>query len=290
MDVTSPTHAPDIGGFASPEFLEVVHRHHPLGEWRAVVRGDTFIPAVRDGRILTFAGHEDLIDYRAPSGSDAVELLADLIAKEPDLSVKVDSLPIEAAEAVEEAVRRAGRVPDRRLHETTARLDVGEDFEAYLARISKKERHELRRKRRRYEEELGTAILVRESTPGDLLEEFVRLHRAAQGDKGEFMTASMAEYFRDVLTLEGWHVDGLVERHGRVTAAAFSYEDDRGYYLYNSGYDPDLRHVSPGIVLLGALIETTAESPRAIFDFLKGDEPYKYRLGAEARQLFVVTA
>jgi hypothetical protein len=131
--------------------------------------------------------------------------------------------------------------------------------------------------------------LVRQSCPGELVEEFIRLHRAAEGDKGNFMTGTMAGYFREVLTLPGWHVDALVEPHGRVTAAAFSYEDGRGYYLYNSGYDPDLRHVAPGIVLLGALIESTADSERAIFDFLKGDEAYKYRLGASARQLYVVT-
>ncbi len=202
----------------------------------------------------------------------------------------MDSLPAEAAELVTLAARSAGRVPVRRDHETTARLDVRDGFDSYLADLSKKERHELRRKRRRYEEELGSATLIRESAPGDLVEEFIRLHRAAEGDKGEFMTKPMAQFFRDVLVLPGWHVDGLVEQHGRITAAAFSYQNDRGYYLYNSGYDPELRHVSPGIVLLGALIEMTAESDRTVFDFLKGDEAYKYRLGASARQLYVVTA
>lgn len=279
----------DIGGFARPEFLELVHRHYPTGEWRAIADGDSFVPTVVDGSTLMFAGHEDLIDYRAPVGPNALQRLAELIEAEPALSVRVDSLPAEAASIVQEAALRAGRAPELASHETTARLDIAGGFDAYLAALSKKERHELRRKRRRYAEELGDVQLVRESAPGQLLEEFIRLHREAQGDKGDFMTEAMAEYFRDVLALDGWHVDGLVERHGRITAAVFAYEDDRAYYLYNSGYDPDLRHVSPGIVLLGALIERTADSHRVVFDFLKGDETYKYRLGAHSRQLFTVT-
>ena len=288
--MTRTVHALDIGGFAQPAFLEVVHRHHPLGSWRPIDTEGAFVPTVVDGTVLAFAGHEDLVDYRAPVGPEAVERLADLLTSHPELSLAVDSLPGEAAQTVERAARLAGRDPQLSSHETTARLAIDNGFEAYLGSLSKKERHELRRKRRRYEEALGAASIIRESAAGDLLESFIRLHRAAEGDKGEFMTDSMAHYFRDVVALDGWHVDALVERHGRVTAAAFAYEDERAYYLYNSGYDPDLRHVSPGIVLLGALIERAAEGVQAIFDFLKGDETYKYRLGAESRQLYRVVA
>lgn len=288
--MTSTMHAPDIGGFADAVFLEVVQRHHPVGVWQAIETDDSFVPLVVSGSSLSFAGHEDLVDYRAPVGPNAAELLGDVLAAHAELTLRVDSLPAEAADTVAAAARLAGREPRLRPHQTTARLAVAEGFEGYLAALSKKERHELRRKRRRYEEELGSVAIVRESAPGRLLEEFVRLHRSADGDKGEFMTDSMAGYFEDVLLLDGWHVDALVERHDRVAAAAFAYEDDRAYYLYNSGYDQDLRHVSPGIVLLGALIERTADSRQTIFDFLKGDEAYKYRLGAESRQLYEVSA
>lgn len=290
MGVTRASVSPDIGGFAAKAFLETVHRHHPLGTWQAVEDGETFIPLVLHDGEMTFAGHEDLIDYRAPTGIDAVDRLAAALEARPEVAVTVDSLPGAAADVVEEAARTAGRTPTRAHHETTARLRLPGGFDEYLSGLSKKERHELRRKRRRYEEELGSVELVRESDQGPLVESFIELHRTARGDKGEFMTPQMADYFRDVLTLEGWHVDGLVDGKGRVTAASFAYEDTHGYYLYNSSYDLGLRHLSPGIVLLGVLIESAADAGLAIFDFLKGDEVYKYRLGAETRQLYLVTA
>ena len=282
--------APLIGGFADPAFLDILHGHDPLGDWHWVENDDAYVPAVVGSDGITFAGHEDLVDYRSTLGRGAVQALAGLLRDRSDLLLRVDSLPDEAAAVVEEAARLAGRAPERTEHETTARLDVAEGFDAYLAGISKKERHELRRKRRRYEEELGRAGLDREETPGSMFDAFVELHRAASGDKGMFMTDPMAEFFRAVLGLPGWHVDALVTEHGHVTAAAFAFEDDDAYYLYNSGYEPGLRHVSPGIVMLGLLIEQAADSPRHVFDFLKGDEIYKYRLGAQARQLYSVTA
>ena len=46
---------------------------------------------------------------------------------------------------------------------------------------------------------------------------------------------------------------------------------------------------SPGVVLFSSMIETEIERGASVFDFLKGDEPYKFRHGAEPRQLFAIT-
>jgi len=212
--------APSIGGFGLPDFLEVLHRHHPLGTMSTIVTDDAYLPLTVRDNVVSFVGHEDLVDYRAPLGLSAGTALAEFLQEHPDLVLSVDSLPDEAAELLDSAARRAGRAPVKREHETTARLDVADGFDAYMAKLSKKERHELRRKRRRYEEELGPVRVEREERPGHLLEEFFRLHRAASGDKGEFMTPAMADYFCGVLELDGWFVDALVTRHERVTAAA----------------------------------------------------------------------
>ena len=45
---------------------------------------------------------------------------------------------------------------------------------------------------------------------------------------------------------------------------------------------------SPGVVLFSAMIETEIERGAAVFDFLKGDEQYKFRHGAQPRQLYVI--
>jgi CelD/BcsL family acetyltransferase involved in cellulose biosynthesis len=73
-------------------------------------------------------------------------------------------------------------------------------------------------------------------------------------------------------------------------AGSFAYEDEEGYYLYNSAYEPDAAHASPGVMLLWCLIHRAVEDGRVVFDFLKGDETYKFRLGAEPRPLYALRA
>jgi len=60
------------------------------------------------------------------------------------------------------------------------------------------------------------------------------------------------------------------------------------YYLYNSASDPAVGHASPGVVLVSALFEDRIARGTRIFDFLKGDEPYKFRYGARPRPLFLL--
>jgi CelD/BcsL family acetyltransferase involved in cellulose biosynthesis len=71
-------------------------------------------------------------------------------------------------------------------------------------------------------------------------------------------------------------------------AAAFGFEDEQAYYLYNSSFDPTVASASPGIVLCDTLIRSAIASGRRRFDFLKGGEGYKRQFGARPRPLFAV--
>jgi CelD/BcsL family acetyltransferase involved in cellulose biosynthesis len=50
--------------------------------------------------------------------------------------------------------------------------------------------------------------------------------------------------------------------------------------FYNAGIDPDARELSPGVVLTGRYMRHAIETGKRRFDFLRGDEPYKYEWGA----------
>ena len=61
-------------------------------------------------------------------------------------------------------------------------------------------------------------------------------------------------------------------------------------YLYNSGYDPGVHAaLSPGWVLLAHLIERVIESGHRHFDFMRGDEGYKYRFGGKDERVLRLT-
>ena len=58
--------------------------------------------------------------------------------------------------------------------------------------------------------------------------------------------------------------------------------------LYNSGFHPDRAALSPGVVLLGHLIRDAIERGRRRFDFLRGEERYKYEFGPVPEEVYGV--
>ena len=58
----------------------------------------------------------------------------------------------------------------------------------------------------------------------------------------------------------------------------------------SSGLDPAaFAALSPGVVLTAAAIERAIDLGRAEFDFLRGDEEYKYRFGAIDHSIYRLT-
>jgi CelD/BcsL family acetyltransferase involved in cellulose biosynthesis len=49
--------------------------------------------------------------------------------------------------------------------------------------------------------------------------------------------------------------------------------------VYNSGIERRFLELSPGWVLLVHLLQWANENKRAEFDFMRGNEDYKYRFG-----------
>lgn len=283
-----PAIAPLVGPFPGREWLQTWWQHRCTGELMIAETEGSLIPLVSEDTTLRFAGDADLTDYHSPLGSsDALcDLLPDLAA---GTSIELDSLPEEAATDVVAALTRGGLTPAIEEHAVTAVLELPSSFDDYLAGIGKKERHELRRKRRRFDAEIGPGSIERRTGP-EAVDLFVSLHRKAAGEKGTFMSDQMAEFFLGLHNDGGAVIDVLVDGDGNPASAIVSFEDDQGFYLYNSAFNPDLRNLSPGNVVLSHLIERSIEQEKEVFDFLKGDETYKFRLGAKPRSLYRVTA
>ncbi len=276
--------APQVSLFASRGFLEAWWSSFGTGELR-IVEVDDGVVALRhrpDG-VLALVGDPDLTDYHSPLGRGAANGLAAYLAQftEP-VSFHFDSLPAEAAEMLGAALPNA-EVEDQ---ENAFRIHLPAQRDEFWAGLSKKERHEVRRKRRRFIELLGPPrFLIGTADPVGL---FAEMHRLAPGEKGRFMTKEREVFFRALAQLSETRVDVLAGENGEPVAAWFGFEDAEGYYLYNSAYVPALATASPGIVGLVRLVEEAIDQGRKVFDFLKGDEAYKLRLGAVARPLFSV--
>lgn len=277
------------GPFATPGFLSTIS-----DAWS--VKGAELVIAESADSLFCFevvddvvrpVGHRDLVDYRTPLGTMAGSLFGEVLNSMPAVSrLRLDSLPEEAASVLADGARAWGWEVAVSQRDVAAVLELPVSFDEYLVSIGKRERHELRRKRRRYEAVVGSLELVHVDDDGEVFDQFAALHRRSGGDKGAFMTAQMERYFGSLFTLPGWGIDTLIGEDGRVVAASFGYRDEDGYYLYNSAFDPDLGHTSPGQVMLGLMIERAISEGCSVFDFLKGDETYKFRLGAIERPLY----
>jgi len=279
--------APGVGPFPYRPFLETAwnHRDDTAGELHVMAVDSGAAAFVVTGDHLQFAGQSNLTDYHSPLGPKGAEAVAEALSTLPVTTFRFDSLPEEARTAVEMAVEMAGGRCTTTEDEVSAVLDLPDSYDAWLASIGKKERHEVRRKRRRFEAEFGEIAIVQHGA--EAINMFCAMHRTAQGDKGMFMTGDMQRYFEDLLDHGGATIHTL-ECDGIPRANAFGFETDDGYFYYNSAYDPDAAMASPGIVLLAALIEAQIARGATVFDFLKGDERYKFKHGAQPRQLFVV--
>ncbi len=66
------------------------------------------------------------------------------------------------------------------------------------------------------------------------------------------------------------------------------FEWDGTVGLYNSGFHPDRAALSPGVVLLGHLIRDAIERGKTCFDFLRGEERYKYEFEPTAADEFLI--
>jgi len=55
-------------------------------------------------------------------------------------------------------------------------------------------------------------------------------------------------------------------------------------YFYNAGVDPYARDLSPGVLMSALAIGDAIAAGRRRFDYLRGDEAYKYEWGAVTRR------
>ena len=170
-------------------------------------------------------------------------------------------------------------------------LALPKTWDEYLAKLSGKDRHELRRKMRRLERELPGATARAHAEPAgwdEAMTRFLTLHRLSKVGKARFMDERMERFFHDVtlaLAHRGWGRLWFLESEGVPVASFLCMEHGGSVGLYNSGFDPAHARLAPGIVLLAHVIRDAIERGVPVFDFLRGEESYKRDFGPTSEHL-----
>jgi CelD/BcsL family acetyltransferase involved in cellulose biosynthesis len=267
-------------GAGTPVGLLPLYRHAP-GLYRVV--GGVDVSDYLD--LIAVAGREEevwtaLLQHRSTSG-DVWDLHG----------IRSGS----ATAAVVPALAPAyGLRADRTVEDRCPVLDLPPTWEAYLASLSGKQRHELLRKVRRLERERPGTAAVAHASPAAVqahLDEFFRLHRGSGTGKARFMDARMERFFRtalEALTGRGAVRLWMLGEAGQGLATFICLEWPGRVGLYNSGFDVSRAPLSPGIVLLSHVIRDAIDRGIGRLDFLRGEEPYKLALGGRPDDLYAI--
>jgi CelD/BcsL family acetyltransferase involved in cellulose biosynthesis len=157
--------------------------------------------------------------------------------------------------------------------------------------IPKGRRRDLRQARHRADRAGGWSVQCADSTCcGELLDALVALHGKcwqARGQCGVLADPRVLAFHRAAVPLllqAGLLRMRAIRLRGRIAAVAYAMSAADRIFLYLTGYDPDTKFESPGILLLGHMLEVAAGEGKREAHFLRGDEPYKYAWGGVTRR------
>jgi CelD/BcsL family acetyltransferase involved in cellulose biosynthesis len=297
---------PDPIPFATPAWQRVWLDHFQAGRTLRLLTardGERLIgvaPFICDGDRAEFVGHYSICDYMDAMVTPGFERsnIPSILGRLADEGVRtIDLRGLRAAsptlEAVTEAAPAAGFAAAREDEALSPSVHLPETWEDYLNTLSKKDRHELRRKLRRLDSAGGDVVLkvvtdAAEAATG--LDTLFHLMRISSHHKEEFLDRpGMEAFFREMtatMAAEGMLRFYFLTFDGEAVASVLNFDLGGQLYMYNSGYDPAYSHYAVGLMSKTLLIRDAIENGRHCVDFLRGDESYKYDLGGKDQQVY----
>lgn len=172
----------------------------------------------------------------------------------------------------------------------TVKMELPASWDEYLAVLSKKQRHEVRRKFRRFSEagSVATNIIKEMDEAAPAMDRFFRMFRESRKDKDSFMTSERELFFRELAQqLARAKMLYMLEIYINGSAAAMVFCVNLGSttYLYNNGFNPEFSSTSVGVISKLMTIRQSIEAGVQHYDFLSGNEHYKFQLGGAEEKL-----
>lgn len=256
-----------------------------------------------DRRILKLVGGDEVLDTldlilrEGWEEKTATALLSWVASAQfPDWDeIHLQNIPAATwtAHALPGLMTERGWVVARETITVCPQIDLPDSYEAYLDQLDKKQRHELRRKRRKGEA-AGVAyrpFMGRGADLSEAVELFFTLMAASSEEKATFIADPQNQAFFHLFARD-------LDEKGQMRLA-FLYLDDRplaamwqlisegAVLLYNSGYDPEAAPgLSSGNILFSYCVEESIAAGKKTYNFLRGDETYKLRLGGIPEPLY----
>lgn len=285
--------------------------------WEAYHPGDLWVLAFRDAdnclrgiasffietndsghRAVHFVGCEDVTDYLDILADKdhlrtVYEALADTLVENRELFDNIDlcNIPADSPtyQLLPDLLVKRGLAVNTQKQEVCPIIPLPETFDDYLQMLDKKQRKEIQRKLRLAKgqgDSLNWYIANGRHDIHEEVEKFLKLMASSHPEKAQFLENEQhVTFFKSIVPSAaeaGWLQLNFLEISGEPVAAYVNFDYNNRIWVYNSGLEPGkAAALSPGIILLSYNIEHAIEQQRDTFDFLRGDEQYKYRMGGQ---------
>lgn len=265
---------------ADPEMLVLVEAGTVAGILPAAIEGGK-VMMIGDSRVTDSNG-------MVCAAGDEARVAEALVRFVDERGLGLDLFPLEPGTALVSVLRDRLAGVKVEAKDVCPALALPASWEDYLAGLDPRSRHELRRKMRKIG---GNGTVLQALGPGDIGILFDLMARSDRS-KSEFLAASMRPFFSALA--EAFGRSGWLRLRGlffgtRPAGIVLAFGLRPRVYLYNMGFDPEYRELSPGIVTIALDIRSAIDEGYGGYDFLRGNEDYKYRLGAVARSTVRVT-
>ena len=176
--------------------------------------------------------------------------------------------------------------------ETCPFLPLASSWDAFKKTLGKKMRSNIGYYERNLEKHFVSVSyqIADTETLTEDLEAFFALHQRRWNERwlpGAFASAGPRRFHTDIA--KAMLAGGFLRLHtltldGRTEAALYCFHKHRTTYYYLGGFEPEMARFSIGTVLTAKAIRHALETDDATeFDFLRGNEAYKYKWGSQDR-------
>jgi CelD/BcsL family acetyltransferase involved in cellulose biosynthesis len=239
----------------------------------------TFGPGVSDYLVPLFVEQQPILDA-----------LLTVLSKHGSKSVTFCNILEHASirSALPEIARKFGFLYQEKIVEYAPAIILPQTWDGFLDSLDSHERKELRRKMNKVQRHAAARFVRNDPN----LETALKFMEACGGDKG----SATHKYLRPLMqqAAPALIADGQLDLltlylHDEPACCLLQFRHPTGPMLYNCGYDPAMKQWSPGQVAIGLAIQNAIADGFHTYDLLRGQEAYKYRLGAVDRPLFRLT-
>lgn len=161
--------------------------------------------------------------------------------------------------------------------------ELPETWDQYRGLLSRNTHKQIKRRRNRFNRQLSVRIILCDTrdTVNEAKNALISLHRArwaSKGLEGSFVSDAYVNFHKDMIDVmfergELW----LVSMHSdnKIVGVEYSFCVKGTLSFFQTGFDPDYEHLSPGHLLMTYAIENAIEKGVRRIDLLRGDYSYK---------------